>query len=69
MGNQVSSYIHNEVVPNVKFDSNETYSMVKIESNNPDFELTLFFDDHKDLVNFKNSVLQAYEAFSRRYYV
>ena len=69
MGNQVSSYIHNEVVPNVKFDSNETYSMVRIESNNPDFELTLFFEGPRDLVNFKNSFLQAYEAFSRRYYV
>ena len=69
MGNQVSSYIHNEVTPRVRFTSEDVYSAVKIESNNPDFELTLFLEGPRDLVNFKNSFLQAYEAFSRRYYV
>ena len=63
MSNSISSYIHLEEVPTIKFDNTNDgwYTSIIIKSDHPEFELTLFLKNRRDLINFKNAVLQAYE--------
>ena len=63
MSNSISSYVHLEETPTFKFDNTNDgwYTSIKIESDHPTFELMLFLKNRRDLINFKNAVLQAYE--------
>ena len=62
MSNQVASYIHIREDLEVTINSvYHDYATIKIESDDPGIQIIFFVRDLKDIINFKNSVLQAFE--------